>query len=318
MAIIRPSGGATMGLRNAIMAIPFVKDTRFDYGALERLSPLVSRVVADNPGPFTYTGTGVFIIGAGDSVCVIDPGPLSANHVAAIDRALAGKTVSHIFVTHHHLDHCPLAAPLAAKHGCKVYGLSPHSAPYGDDALPLEAGDDLSFKPDIEIRDGDIFNGPDWTLTALHTPGHTSNHICFALAEENCLFSGDHIMGWSTSVISPPDGDMGDYLASLDRVLDRDFDIIRPTHGAPITDVRPFVQAYIDHRLAREAQIMSAIHGGMETISDIVAALYQHVDKRLHPAAAHSVLSHIIHMRKTGRVTAEGPDGLRQTYTAAI
>lgn len=297
------------------MAIPFVKDVSFDYGVTERLSPLITRVVADNPGPFTYTGTGVFIIGASDSVCVIDPGPTTDKHVAAMDRALNGKTVSHILLTHHHMDHCPLAAPLAAKHGCKVYGLSPQKlAPIEGAALPLEEGNDLSFKPDVEIGDGHIFSGPDWTLTTLHTPGHTSNHLCFALDEENCLFSGDHIMGWSTSVISPPDGDMGDYLASLNRVLDRDFDIIRPTHGAPITDVRPFVQAYIDHRLTREAQIMSAIGAGLNNISDIVAALYQHVDKRLHPAAAHSVLSHIIHMRKTGRVTSAGPDGLRQTY----
>lgn len=299
------------------MAIPFVKDVSFDYGTAERLSPLVTRVVADNPGPFTYTGTGVFIIGAGDNVCVIDPGPTTDKHVAAMDRALAGKTVSHILVTHHHMDHCPLAAPLAAKHGCKVYGLSPQAAPVDDTALPLEEGNDLSFNPDVEIGDGDIFSGPDWTLTTLHTPGHTSNHLCFALQEENCLFSGDHIMGWSTSVISPPDGDMGDYLASLNRVLDQDFDIIRPTHGAPIIDVRPFVQAYIDHRLTREAQILSAIGAGLNNIGDIVTALYQHVDKRLHPAAAHSVLSHIIHMRKTGRVTSDGPDGLRQTYTLA-
>jgi glyoxylase-like metal-dependent hydrolase (beta-lactamase superfamily II) len=299
------------------MAIPFVKNLTFDYGVADQLSPLVTRVIADNPGPFTYTGTGVFIIGAGDSVCVIDPGPITDNHVAALDRALDGKTVSHVLVTHHHADHSPLAAPLAAKHGCKVYGLSVQTSAPEDDAVQLEAGHDLSFKPDVEIHDGYRLEGPDWTINTIHTPGHTSNHLCFALEEENCLFSGDHIMGWSTSVVSPPDGDMGDYLASLNRILDRNFDIIRPTHGAAITDVRPFVQAYIDHRLTRETQIMGAIESGLTQIGDIVAALYQHVDKRLHPAAAHSVLSHIIHMRKTGRLTAEGPDGLRQTYNLA-
>lgn len=296
------------------MAIPFVRDFTFDYGVADRLSPLITRVIADNPGPFTYTGTGVYIIGAGNSVCVIDPGPTTDKHVAAIDRALDGKTVSHVLVTHHHVDHSPLAAPLAAKHGCKVYGFSLQAAAPAEGEIRLEEGDDLSFKPDVEIRDGQRFEGPDWTINTIHTPGHTSNHLCFALEEENCLFSGDHIMGWSTSVVSPPDGDMGDYLASLNRVLDRNFDVIRPTHGAAITDVRPFVQAYIDHRLAREAQIISAIGSGLGQISDIVAALYQHVDKRLHPAAAHSVLSHIIHMRKTGSVTSNGPDGLRQTY----
>lgn len=299
------------------MSIPFIKDFTFDYGVAEQLSPLIVRVIADNPGPFTYTGTGVYIVGAGDSVCVIDPGPTTPNHVAAIDKALEGKSVSHVLVTHHHIDHSPLAAPLAAKHGCKVYGYGTQPvAPQGGE-IRLEAGDDLSFKPDVEIRDGHRFEGPDWTITAVHTPGHTSNHLCFALKEENTLFSGDHIMGWSTSVVSPPDGDMGDYLASLNRVLDMDFDIIRPTHGPAITEVRTFVQAYIDHRLAREAQIINAIDSGLTCIGDIVASLYKDVDKRLHPAAAHSVLSHLIHMRKTGRVVATGPDGLRQEYQIA-
>jgi len=300
------------------MTIPFVRDLTFEYGIPDPLSPLVTRVIADNPGPFTYTGTGVYIIGGGDSVCVIDPGPITDQHVAALDKALIGKTVSHVLVTHHHADHSPLAAPLAAKHDCKVYGFGLNSPAPKDGDVQLEAGHDLTFKPDVEIRDGQRFEGPDWTIDTIHTPGHTSNHLCFALKEENCLFSGDHIMGWSTSVVSPPDGDMGDYLASLNRILDRNFDVIRPTHGAAITDVRPFVQAYIDHRLTRETQIMGAIESGLTEIGDIVAALYQHVDKRLHPAAAHSVLSHIIHMRKTGRVTADGPDGLRQTYTLAI
>lgn len=299
------------------MSIPFVRDFTFEYGVAERLSPLVTRVIADNPGPFTYTGTGVYIVGSGPDVCIIDPGPVTPDHVAAIDAALDGKRVTHVLVTHHHIDHSPLAAPLAKKHGCKVYGYGTQPvAPQGGE-IRLEAGDDLTFKPDVEIRDGHRVEGPDWTLTAVHTPGHTSNHLCFALAEENTLFSGDHIMGWSTSVVSPPDGDMGDYLASLARILDMDFDIIRPTHGPEITQVRPFVQAYIDHRLAREAQIIAAIGKGLTQIGDIVAELYKDIDKRLHPAAAHSVLSHLIHMRKTGRVTSNGPDGLRQAYRIA-
>ena len=296
------------------MGIPFVRDYTFEYGVAERLSPRVRRVVADNPGPFTYTGTGVFIVGANEDVCVIDPGPVSEAHVAAVDRALEGRRVTHVLVTHHHIDHSPLAAPLAARHGCKVYGYGTQPvAPQGGE-IRLEAGDDLSFRPDVEIRDGESFSGSDWTLSAIHTPGHTSNHLCYALVQENTLFSGDHIMGWSTSVVSPPDGDMGDYLASLRRILAMDFDIIRPTHGPAITEVRPFVQAYIDHRLAREAQIEGALGRGLDTIGAIVAELYAEVDKRLHPAAAHSVLSHLIHMRKTGRVTADGPDGLRRKW----
>ena len=299
------------------MGIPFVREFSFEYGVAAQLSPLVRRVVADNPGPFTFTGTGVFIIGAGEDVCVIDPGPTTAAHVAAVDRALDGRRVSHVLVTHHHVDHSPLARPLAERHGCRVYGFGLQPAPPQGGEVRLEAGDDLSFRPDVEIRDGATFSGSDWTIRTLHTPGHTSNHLCFALVEENTLFSGDHIMGWSTSVVSPPDGDMGDYLSSLRRILSEDFSIIRPTHGPAITDVEPFVSAYIEHRLARERQIAGALGDGLDQIGDIVALLYKDVDKRLHPAAAHSVLSHLIHMRKTGRVTANGPDGLRREYRLA-
>jgi len=298
------------------MAIPFVRSFDFEYGRLDQLSPLVQRVIADNPGPFTFTGTGVYIVGT-ENVCVIDPGPNTEKHKAALTAALKGRIVTHVLVTHHHIDHSPLAAPLAEEHGCKVYGFGLQPQPPQGGEVRLEAGDDLAFKPDVEIRDGHIIKGDNWTVEAIHTPGHTSNHLCYALKEENTLFSGDHIMGWSTSVVSPPDGDMGDYLASLRRVLERDFDIIRPTHGTEITETREFVQAYIDHRLARETQILGALKDGLTSIGDIVAELYKDVDKRLHPAAAHSVLSHLIHMRKTGRVTAEGSDSLKQIYSIA-
>lgn len=302
------------------MGIPFITRFDFEYGVAAQVSPLVQRVIADNPGPFTFTGTGVYIIGdraPGSAVCVIDPGPISPNHVAALDKALEGRRVSHVFVTHHHADHSPLAKPLAEKHGCNVYGCSVEPAKSTENQVRLEADHDLSFRPDVEILDGYLVEGNGWTIEAFHTPGHTSNHLCFALHEENTLFSGDHIMGWSTSVVSPPDGHMGDYLNSLTRVLDRKFDIIRPTHGEEIRDVDTFVKAYIDHRLNREAQILGAVASGLTHIGDIVAALYQHVDKRLHPAAAHSVFSHMIHLRETGRVTADGPDNLRQTYRPA-
>jgi len=181
----------------------------------------------------------------------------------------------------------------------------------------LEAGDDLTFKPDVEIRDGDVIEGEGWTIDAIHTPGHTSNHMCYSLREENTLFSGDHIMGWSTSVVSPPDGHMGDYLDSLKRVKARGFDRIWPTHGPCIEAVDEFIGAYIDHRLTREAQIMSAISDGESIIMKIVEKLYTDIDKRLYPAAAHSVLSHLIHMRETGRVKAHEKDGLRTEYFPA-
>lgn len=298
------------------MAIPFVRNFEFEYGRCDQLSPLVQRVIADNPGPFTYTGTGVFIIGD-KNVCVIDPGPTTEKHKAALNEALDGRRVTHVLVTHHHIDHSPMARPLAAQHGCKVYGYGLQPKPPQGGEVRLEAGDDLSFKPDVEIRDGEVIEGDGWTLSAIHTPGHTSNHLCFALKEENTLFSGDHIMGWSTSVVSPPDGDMGDYLRSLQTVFDHHFDVIRPTHGPAITDVDKFVQAYMDHRFAREAQIMKALESGLTSIFDIVSQLYADIDKRLHPAAAHSVLSHLIHMRQDRRIDADGPDGLKQSYYPA-
>lgn len=287
------------------MGIPFVRSFEFEYGKPAQLSPLVARVIAENPGPFTYTGTGVFIIGTKD-VAVIDPGPLLPSHRAALDKALEGKNVTHVLVTHHHIDHSPLAAPLARAHGCKVYGYGLQPEPPEEGEVRLEAGDDLQFRPDVEIRCGHKFSGSDWSIEAIHTPGHTSNHICYALEEENTLFSGDHIMGWSTSVVSPPDGHMGDYLRCLHKILDRDFDIVRPTHGPAITEVRPFIEAYIAHRADRERQICAAIDAGHTKIIDMVTHIYTDIDKRLHPAAAHSVLAHLIHMAETGRVSATG------------
>lgn len=305
-----------MTLPQAPAPIAFVKAFEFEYGACTQLSPLIRRVVADNPGPFTYTGTGVYIVGT-DEVAVIDPGPTSEKHMAALDKALEGCTVTHVLVTHHHIDHSPLAAPLAAKHGCKVYGYGKQVEPPQGGEIRLEAGDDLSFKPDVEIREGAVIKGKDWTIDALHTPGHTSNHMCYALREENTLFSGDHIMGWSTTVISPPDGDMGDYFKSLEHVRAKHFGRIWPTHGPCIDDVDTFVQAYIDHRKYREAQILAAIEAGDSHVMQIVERLYTHIDKRLYPAAAHSVLAHLVHMKQTGKINCEGTPGLRSAYRVA-
>jgi len=296
--------------------IDFVHQLDVAYASVETLSPLVRRVVARNPGPFTYTGTGVFIIGHGE-VAVIDPGPLLPEHEAALHAALAGERVTHVLVTHHHMDHSPLAHPLARRHGCRVDAMSPGQAASADTEVRLEAGDDARFRPDQEVADGDVFAGPGWTLTALHTPGHTSNHVCFALAEENTLFSGDHVMGWSTSVVSPPDGHMGDYLAALERVRDAQFDLIRPTHGPAIEKPRSFLSAYIGHRRARERQIVEHLAGGPRQIRELVAAMYAHVDKRLHPAAAHSVLAHLIHLVEQGRVRCDGAPTLESQYVLA-
>jgi glyoxylase-like metal-dependent hydrolase (beta-lactamase superfamily II) len=294
--------------------IPFVRDLEFRYGEVARISPLIRRVIAENPSPFTYLGTGVYIVGNGD-VAVIDPGPAIEAHFAALKESLRGERVTHVLVTHSHLDHSPLAHPLAEWAGCKVYAAG--VAIPSESEVRMEAGDDLRFAPDITLKDGDVFRGAGWTLEAVTTPGHTSNHVCFALREENALFSGDHIMGWSTTVISPPDGSMGDYYASLEKVRRRRFSTILPTHGPPIREVDAFLDAYIAHRKAREQAIIDRLRAGDTRIPDMVAVIYKDVDKRLHPAACHSVLAHIIHLAETGRVTADGPFGLSTTYRLA-
>lgn len=295
--------------------IPFVRDMDFAYGEVQQLTPLIRRVIADNPGPFTYKGTGIYIIGHGD-VAVIDPGPDIPGHLDVLVRAIGGDRVTHIFVTHSHADHSPAARPLAERTGAKIYA-SGIPVKATDSEVRLEAGDDLSFRPDVAVQDGQRFSGPGWTIEAITTPGHTSHHVAYGLAEENALFPGDHIMGWSTTVISPPDGDMDDYLASLEKVRDRAFDTLWPTHGPPIGDVRAFVQAYIDHRLAREAQILAQLAKGQTRIPAMVAEMYADVDQRLHPAACHSVLAHMERLVKQGRVRANGTPGVESEFRLA-
>lgn len=295
------------------MSIPFVRDFEFDYGQAAEVSPLVRRVVAPNPGAFTFTGTGVYIIGHGD-VAVIDPGPDMAEHFEALKRALDGERVTHVLVTHSHMDHSPLAHPLAKWAGCKVYAGGPAIPTEGD--IRMEAGDDLSFKPDVEISDGQVFEGPGWTIEAIATPGHTSHHFAYALREEKACFTGDHIMGWSTTVISPPDGNMGDYMRSLERIRDGGFQTLWPTHGPPVTkDPSGFVQAYIDHRKKREAAILKRLEAGDTSIPQMVSTIYAEVDKKLHPAACHSVLGHMIHLVEQGKVaTPDSKPGVKSQY----
>jgi len=292
--------------------IPFVRDMTFEYGAPQQVSPLIRRVVANNPGPFTFRGTGVYIVGRGE-VAVIDPGPDDPAHIEALQRALAGERVSHIFVTHRHLDHSPAARPLAAATGAKIHasGIAPI---FSDDDFVAEAGDDLGFRPDAVVSDGDVFSGPAWTLEAVFTPGHTSDHMCLALREENALFTGDHIMGWSTTVVSPPDGDMDAYLASLDKVQARNFTTLWPTHGPPVTEVRAFIDAYRAHRMDREAQIIERLRAGQTRIKDMVPVMYADVDPRLYPAAAHSVLAHMTRLVRLERVRCNGAPGLDTSY----
>lgn len=295
--------------------IPFVREMDFAYGEAQQVSPLIRRLVANNPGPFTYLGTGVYIVGHGE-VAIIDPGPADPAHIDNLLRAVDGERVTHIFVTHGHSDHSPAARPLAQQTGAKIYA-SPIPVAAHDIDLKVEADEDLGFKPDLFANDGDRFSGPGWTIEAVATPGHTASHTAFALIEENALFSGDHIMGWSTTVISPPDGDMDDYIRSVEAVRDRSFDTLWPTHGPPIRDVRPFIDAYLAHRLAREAQVLARLKAGDARIPDMVAVMYADVDKRLHPAACHSVLAHMIRLVKRGVVRSDGAPSVASEYRLA-
>jgi glyoxylase-like metal-dependent hydrolase (beta-lactamase superfamily II) len=299
----------------AAVSIPYVREMQFEYGEAQRVSPLIRRLVAKNPGAFTLYGTGVYIIGEGE-VAVIDPGPNNEEHIANLFRALEGERVTHIFVTHGHLDHSPAAKPLSQKTGAKIYG-SGIPTVHSFTEVRMEAGDDFNFKPDIAAKDGERFSGPGWTIEAVLTPGHTSNHAAYALLEENALFTGDHIMGWSTTVISPPDGDMNAYLASLDKVRARDFTTLWPTHGPPIRETAPFIDAYRAHRMNREAQIVARLKAGDTKIADMVEVMYADVDRGLHPAARHSVLAHMIRLVKLGVVKTEGEPEVDSDYRLA-
>ncbi|MGA0607868.1 MBL fold metallo-hydrolase [Phenylobacterium sp. VNQ135] len=288
--------------------IPYVRDIQFEYGRCDQVSPLIRRVIANNPSPFTYVGTGTYIVGRGE-VAVIDPGPDDPAHLAAILDAVAGETVSQILITHHHSDHSPLARPLQAATGATIVGCAVTEPSTDDQDLArgptMEADHDEAFRPDVSVCGGGEVAGAGWTFEAIPTPGHTSNHICYALKEENCLFSGDHIMGWSTTVITPPDGDMTAYLKSLDLIRSRGFDTLWPTHGPPIRDVGAFIDAYKAHRQERIDQILDALEAGSGSIGELVPRLYADVDPRLWPAASRSMLAAMIHLEREGRVRNE-------------
>jgi glyoxylase-like metal-dependent hydrolase (beta-lactamase superfamily II) len=272
-----------------------------DYGVIEPVSPLIRRVVAKNPGPFTFRGTGTYVVGHG-RVAIIDPGPDLAEHVDAVLAALAGETVTHILITHTHRDHSPAAAAVKRATGAPTLGFGPH----GVIGEMVEAGADLDFAPDRRIGEGDAVEGPGWRLAAVHTPGHTSNHLCFALAEERALFSGDHVMGWSTTVIAPPDGNMADYMAALERLGRRADQVYWPTHGGAIRNPQAHVRDLIAHRRGRRDAILAVLAGGAASPAELVPRIYRDLDPRLAGAAARSVLAHLIELAERGAVAVEG------------
>lgn len=280
-----------------------VFDRDFDAtpGEAMALSPLVRRVVAGNAGPYTFKGTSTFIVGRGQ-VAVIDPGPDDPGHLDRLLHALHGETVRHILITHSHADHSPLAKALQRATGAKTYAYGAVAAPQGAAGLRLDASIDHGFAPDERLGEGDAVTGPGWTLTALFTPGHMSNHLCFALTEEQALFSGDHVMSWATSVIAPPDGDMGQYFSALEKLLIREDRVYHPGHGPSRREPLPLVQGYLAHRRMREEAIRASVESGARSVGEVVAAVYKGLDPALHGAAALSATAHLDHLVAQGRL----------------
>ena len=273
-------------------------------GKVERPEPMVGRILAPNPSPYTFTGTQTYIVGREGEIAVIDPGPDDPDHIDAIVEAIGSDTLVAIMCTHTHRDHSPAAAPLAARTGAPVVGCAPlvieTDLPRADEAF------DSTYAPDRVLEDGEAMTGVcalgGWTLRAVHTPGHTSNHLCFALEETGALFTGDHVMGWSTSVVIPPDGDMGDYMASLDKLYDREDRIYYSAHGAPIEKPRQLVRGMIGHRRQRENQILRHLREKALRLPDFVPLMYKGLDPRLHKAAQMSVQAHLIDLERRGLV----------------
>ncbi|MEZ5831968.1 MAG: MBL fold metallo-hydrolase [Dongiaceae bacterium] len=276
------------------------------YGQMEALTPMVRRIVARNPGPYTYWGTGTYVIGR-RNVAIIDPGPALESHIEAILAALAKETVTHILVTHTHEDHSAAAAAIKAATGAPTYGFGRHAT----DGASGEAGIDTTFEPDFVLGDGDSIVGVGWHLASIHTPGHTSNHLCYALPEDGALFTGDHVMGWSTTVVSPPDGNMRDYMQSLLKLSGRAEATFWPTHGDPIRNPLRHVADLIEHRLARRQSVLSCLGQVPISPDQIVKKVYRSLHPELRSAAAQTVLAHLLELVDCGLADRAGEAWIR-------
>jgi len=296
--------------------IPF--DKRFDLppGKVEEVYPGVRRLLCNNPGPFTFKGTVSYIVGR-DRVAIIDPGPLDETHIKALLDAVRNEMVTHILVTHTHRDHSPAAARIKAATGAPTFGEGPHRAArelHLDEAPRLDAGGDREFHPDFKLVDGDVVAGHGWSLEAIATPGHTANHMAFALQGSEIIFSGDHVMAWSTPVVAPPDGAMGDYMASLEKLLRRPETTYFPGHGGAVRDAPRFVASYIRHRRGREHAILSRLADGSSDIPALVQGIYVGLDSRLTRAAGLSVFAHLEDLVTRGLVVTDGAPSLNGVY----
>jgi glyoxylase-like metal-dependent hydrolase (beta-lactamase superfamily II) len=301
------------------MALAF--DTAFEprHGKSVTVADDVHRITVNNPGPFTFHGTNSYIVGK-RSLAVIDPGPEDEAHLAALVKAIDGRPVSHIFVSHTHRDHSPLARPLAALTGATIVAEGPHRPArplHIGEVNPLDASADHGFSPDVLAADGDVVEGDGWALRTVLTPGHTANHAAFALEGTGLLFSADHVMAWATSIVAPPDGAMSDYMASLDRLLERDDRMLLPGHGGPVTRPATFMRGLKAHRRMRERAILDRMGKGDRTISDMVKAIYRDTDPRLYGAAALSVLAHLEDLVSRGVAVTDGDPALSGIYQPA-
>jgi glyoxylase-like metal-dependent hydrolase (beta-lactamase superfamily II) len=289
--------------------IDFERSFEPRHGEAVPVAPGVRRVTAPNRGPFTFEGTNSYLVGRG-KVALIDPGPEDERHVAALLRAIGSDRLTHIFVTHTHRDHTGALQALKAKTGATTVAAGPHkfARPLAPGEInPLDAAADLGFAPEITLGDGGAIDGDGWRLEAIATPGHTGNHLAFGLGGTDLLFSGDHVMAWSTTVVAPPDGSMADYMASLDKLMARPERRYLPGHGGPVSDAAGYLRALKSHRRMREAAILDRLAKGDATIPDMVRAIYRETDPRLHGAAALSVLAHLEDLVARGKVLSDGP-----------
>lgn len=299
--------------------VPFDKSFHLQPGVAQEIAPKVRALCAGNASPFTFKGTVSYIVGSG-KVAIIDPGPDDPAHIEALLHAVRGETVTHIILTHTHRDHSPAAAPIRAATGAATYGEGPHRASrplHIGEINPLDAAGDTDFHPDHILADGDVIAGDNWTLEAISTPGHCANHMAYALKETNSLFSGDHVMGWSTSIVAPPDGAMSDYMASLYKLAPRSEDVYFPGHGNLIREAPRFVQSYIRHRLGREESILHRLSKGAADIPTLVRAIYIGIDPRLIGAAGLSVLAHLEDLVARGQVVTDGLPSVAGIYRLA-
>lgn len=288
--------------------LEFKTDMTFRYGISSELVPGVVRLVCENPGPFTFKGTNTYFIGS-SKLAVIDPGPLHDQHLQDILKVAGGRPITHILITHTHRDHVDNAQALKDATGAITCGYRRTGAERGNIERSPSGTEfvDIDFQPDIELQHGEAVIGDDWALTALHTPGHAPDHICYALEGRDIIFSGDHVMAWNTTVVAPPEGRMADYLASLQLLLERRESLYLPGHGGRIEDATRMVKAYLLHRRWREQAIVAAIRDGRETVRDVAALIYDNLDPKLHTAALLSVMAHVEHLIEREILIGEGP-----------